>query len=173
LQKQAKGAIRIREFDRAFQAILANPNSLEVDPSKGNDQTTPFGIISVDTKGNLSSFSPELLGMKSAEYGDFCFGNVMEDELLSISQTDKFNQILHDIEKGKQICSQTCEYYFLCGGGAPSNKYYENGTFASGETMYCRNTIKAPLDIVLMDLEASLEIDSGRQTDITAGLANR
>lgn len=168
LQKQAKGAIRIREFDRAFEAILASSNSQGVDLSKGNDQTTPFGIISVDTKGNFSSFSPELLGMQSAEYGDFSFGNMLTDQLLSIGKTDKFNRVLQDIEKGRQICAQSCEYYFLCGGGAPSNKYYENGTFASGETMYCRNSIKTPLDIVLTDLESSLNSDTGRAAELMA-----
>lgn len=159
LQKQAKGAVRIREFDRAFQAILAISDPNAPDLSKGNDQTVPFGIISVDTKGNFSSFSPELLGMKSSEYGDFYFGNLVEADLLSASHTDKFQRVVRDIQKGKQICSQSCEYYFLCGGGAPSNKYYENGTFASGETMFCRNSIKTPLDIVLADLELSLNID--------------
>jgi uncharacterized protein len=172
LQKQAKGAIRIREFGRAFQSIIASSNPYGLDLSKYNSQTTPFSIISVDTNGNFSSFSPELLGMKSGEYDDFCFGNMMKDELLSISKSEKFNRVLQDIEKGKQVCSQTCEYYLLCGGGAPSNKYYENGTFASGETMYCRNSIKAPLDIVLTDLESSLNITTGREVETTAGAAN-
>ena len=165
LQKQAKGAIRIREFDHAFQAILASSKVRGIDASRFNSQTAPFGIISVDTEGNFSSFSPELLGMKSAEYGDFSFGNMMLDELSSIGKTEKFNRVLQDIEKGNQICSQTCEYYFLCGGGAPSNKYYENGTFASGETMFCRNSIKTPLDIVLADLEFSLSLDAGREAE--------
>lgn len=173
LQKQAKGVIRIREFDRAFQAILASSNLRGIDASRFNDQTAPFSIISVDTEGNFSSFSPELLGMKSAEYGDFSFGNMMVDELSSIGQTDKFNRVLQDIQRGNQICSQSCEYYFLCGGGAPSNKYYENGTFASGETMFCRNSVKTPLDIVLADLEFSLDIDTGRGVESGACSANR
>lgn len=172
LQKQANGAVRIREFDRAFQAILACSSGQGVDILKGNDQTTPFGIISVDTNGNFSSFSPELLGMQSAEYGDFCFGNMLVDELHSISKNNKFNQVLQDIEKGNQICSQSCEYYFLCGGGAPSNKYYENGTFASGETMYCRNSIKTPLDIVLADLESSLHIQTNCGADTATYAVN-
>jgi uncharacterized protein len=99
--------------------------------------------------------------MRTPEYGDFCFGNMAEDDLATIRQTDKFSQVLQDIEEGRRICSQSCEYYFLCGGGAPSNKYYENGTFASGETMYCRNSIKTPLDIVLADLESSLNVNIG------------
>ena len=42
-------------------------------------QTTPFAIISVDCRGNFSTFSPELLGLASEDYGDFTLGNVMTD----------------------------------------------------------------------------------------------
>lgn len=35
-------------------------------------------------------------------------------------------------------CRDTCGYFDLCGGGAPSNKLGENGRFDSTETLYCR-----------------------------------
>jgi uncharacterized protein len=171
LQKQAKGSIRIREFDQALQAIFARSGVSGTVLPLSNSQTTPFNIISVDARGNISSFSPELLGMKSSEYGDFCFGNIATDEFAGIIETYKFKKIAHDIERGNQICSQNCQYYFLCGGGAPSNKYYENGSFSSGETMYCRNTIQIPLDIMLRELEISLNlkpIPEGQATSIRA-----
>jgi hypothetical protein len=42
------------QFDNAFRAIKGYRKDLR------NFQTDPFGIISVDCEGNLSTFSPEL-----------------------------------------------------------------------------------------------------------------
>jgi uncharacterized protein len=158
LQKSSGGKIRIREFDRAYQAIALSSDEDTEQAYKRNDQVLPFGIISIDAEGNFSTFSPELLGMKSETYGDFFFGNIKTHELLKSVETDKFKRIFADIEAGVRLCSETCEYYSLCGGGAPSNKYYENGSFATAETMFCRYTIKTPIDIVLADLEKSLDL---------------
>lgn len=158
LQKSSGGKIKIREFDRAYQAIAFSSGEDAEQAYKRNDQVVPFGIISIDYKGNVSTFSPELLGMKSETYGDFCFGNIVTQDFPEIEQNAKLKRVLADIEAGVRLCSETCEYYSLCGGGAPSNKYYENGSFATAETMFCRYTIKMPLDIVLADLEAALEL---------------
>ncbi|HWW75711.1 MAG TPA: cyclophane-forming radical SAM/SPASM peptide maturase GrrM/OscB [Pyrinomonadaceae bacterium] len=154
LQKRAGGAVRVREFDRAFQSIAQEGG----DAAGRNDQVTPFAIVSVAHDGSLSTFSPELLGMPSRAYGDFSFGNVTRDGLADAARTEKFGRVLADIRAGVRLCSEGCDYFSLCGGGAPSNKYYENGTFASAETMYCRCTVKTPIDIVLADLEASLGV---------------
>src|SRR6202044_10236 len=67
-------------------------------------------------------------------------------------------QVAADIEEGVRMCARECEYFEFCFGGAPSNKLFENGTFASTETMYCRHTVQLPLDIVLADLEAELNL---------------
>jgi uncharacterized protein len=61
-----------------------------------------------------------------------------------------------DISTGVKLCKNTCQYFSLCGGGAPANKYYENGSFHSAETMFCRYAIQTPIDIVLEDLEKDL-----------------
>ena len=42
------------------------------------------------------------------------------------------------------------------GGGAPVNKLSENGSFASTETLYCRLTRQAMLDVVLDKLQPPL-----------------
>ncbi len=156
LQKSARGAVKIREFDGAYQAIA----QCGLGSRKQNDQAAPFGIISVAYDGSFSTFSPELLGMRSPTYGDFYFGHVLTDDILDATQTDKFKRVLRDIQAGVSLCAESCEYFSLCGGGAPSNKYYENGSFASAETMFCRHTIKTPLDIVLTDLEEALGVRS-------------
>lgn len=158
LQKACGGKIKIREFDRAYQAIALSSEEDTEQAYRRNDQVVPFGIISVDCDGNFSTFSPELLGLKDTTYGDFSFGNTATHDFLAIAESDKFRRVSSEIEAGVRLCSETCEYYSFCGGGAPSNKYYENGSFATAETMFCRYTIKLPLDIVLADLEAELKL---------------
>jgi len=157
LQKAAEGSVRIREFDRAFQA-LARTEEMDKEVMDHNDQSMAFGIISIDWQGNISTFSPELLGGKSVKYGEFCFGNTMTDSLLSIKNNPGFIRIAEEIQEGMKMCQESCQYFSYCGGGAPSNKYYENGSFASKETMYCRHTVQLPFDIVLADLEKTLLI---------------
>jgi uncharacterized protein len=63
---------------------------------------------------------------------------------------------------------QTCAYYGYCGGGAPANKYYENGSFATAETIFCKYSVKLPLDIVLNDLEAELGVADGAGAPVPA-----
>jgi uncharacterized protein len=157
LQKGSEGQVRIREFDRAFQA-LARTEEMDKEVMSHNDQSMAFGIISIDWQGNISTFSPELLGGKSVKYGEFCFGNTMTDSLLDIKKNPGFIRIADEIQEGMKMCQDSCEYFNYCGGGAPSNKYYENGSFASMETMYCRHTVQLPFDIVLADLEKTLLI---------------
>src|SRR5262245_32210477 len=166
LQKQSDGAIQVREFDRAYKAVALAPLDDKQNTASRNDQVEPFAIISIAYDGRVSTFSPELLGMKSTEYGDFCFGNVQEDQFAGIAASNKFQRVLKDINAGVSLCAKECEYFSFCGGGAPSNKYYENGSFVSTETMFCRYTIKTPIDIVLQDLESSLGISRPDSTKL-------
>jgi uncharacterized protein len=159
LQQKAEKYLPIREFDRAYSAI-ANVSGKE--STCGNQQTTPFGILSIDWNGNISSFSPELLGSASAAYKNFIFGNVQRDDLETLVQNPIFLQIATEIHAGVQNCATQCEYFAFCGGGAPANKFYENGAFSSTETMYCRHTIQLPVEIVLSDLEQQLGITHSR-----------
>jgi uncharacterized protein len=156
-QVQAGEAIQIREFVRAYKIIAQGPPEMSPEfAMQKNSQAAPFGIISVDWQGNLSSFSPELLGLKSIHYGDFTFGRIQDGDLLALRESEKFNRVAADIYEGLQQCERSCQYFSLCGGGAPSNKYFENGSFTSTETMYCRTTIQMPIDTVLRDLEQRL-----------------
>jgi uncharacterized protein len=152
-------AMKIREFDNAFNSILRNPQVLDITKQEiYSHQTSTFGIISVDYEGNFSTFSPELLGQKHALYGDFNLGNVYQNRFREILKTKKFKTISSDIEKGIKQCKKKCEYFHVCGGGAPSNKLYENGSFNSTETIYCKYTIQTPIDIALNYLEKNILI---------------
>lgn len=157
LQKTRRSIV-IREFSAAAQKIRSGVSLREFDFPWFNEQARPFGIVSVDCSGNFSTYSPELLGMTLKPYGEFSFGNVVRDHFADALETPKFRKVLTDIQSGIRRCAETCAYYGYCGGGAPANKYYENGSFASSQTMYCRYSVQMPLDIVLSDMEKDLEI---------------
>jgi uncharacterized protein len=150
LTKESNLHFEIREFEHLKHFIYHGP------PARMTGQFSPFNILTIDYKGNFSTFSPELLSMKSSIYGDFILGNVLTDSIRSSITHNKFKAIFNDIRTGIELCQRSCEYFSVCGGGAPANKYFENGSFSSTETMYCRCNIKILTDILLDDIEVSL-----------------
>ena len=56
---------------------------------------------------------------------------------------------VRDIQEGVEACARGCEYFSVCGGGAPVNKLSENGSFRSTRTVFCAMTQMAPVDVVL------------------------
>jgi uncharacterized protein len=151
LVKKSPSAISVREFESAIAAI-ARPGGLPVD----NPQVEPFAIVSVDCVGNISTFSPELLGQRSDTYGDFTFGNIHSGALSSMQVNPNFLRLSHEIQEGVKRCRESCSYFSVCGGGAPANKFYEHGSFEVTETLYCRLTKKALCDLVLDEMERAL-----------------
>lgn len=158
LQKARQGEVRVREFDSALHRVLAGREEAARHFVYENEQVRPFGILSVDWQGNFSTFSPELLGLDHEAYGDFSFGNLAQDDLLAMPTNEKFVRVVGDIQAGVEQCRQTCEYFKVCGGGAPANKLFENHSFATTETRYCRYAVKVPTRIVLEDLEQGLHL---------------
>jgi uncharacterized protein len=156
LQKAGGGRMRIREFDAALGKIQSRKSLRSFDFPYFNEQVRPFGILNVDCDGNYSTYSPELLGMNVSPYGSFSFGNILMDDFVEAVESPKFRSVFTDIQSGINLCRDSCAYYGYCGGGAPANKYYENGSFATAETMFCKYSVKLPLEIVLNDLETSL-----------------
>ena len=152
LTTATKGAFQVREFEQISSLILTGKLRRQ------NQLSHPFSIISIDTQGNFSTFSPELLAMSSKDYGNFILGNFQQDSLESVCSTKKFQRIYHDIFQGVTQCQNSCDYFSLCGGGAPSNKYWENNTFASTETMACQYNKQIIADIVLQGIEQYLGI---------------
>jgi uncharacterized protein len=108
--------------------------------------------------GEISTFSPELLGYGDARHPTFVFGNVHDNELADILQNQAFLDVNAEIERGVSKCQSSCQYFDLCLGGVPGNKFFENGTFDSGETLFCRLAKKAVIDVVLERVENSLGV---------------
>ncbi len=149
LTAQKNGEFKIREFESICNLIYHETRLNQT------DMNAPFVIVNFDYLGNFSTFDPELLSVNIKPYGDFVFGNVVNDSLESICYSEKFQAVYQDMKAGVELCQKTCQYFGVCGGGAGSNKYWENGKFSSTETKACRYRTKIITDIILEKLEES------------------
>jgi uncharacterized protein len=136
--------MQVREFELSAAALL---HARRAGPPRRTQENRPFGIVNVDCEGNFSTYSPELLGLHGPRYGAFALGNVATDSLDAVLALPRFEQIEADIAEGVRMCRESCRYFPFCGGGPPGNKHFENGTFASTETLFCRLHVKACLDV--------------------------
>jgi uncharacterized protein len=146
LRLRESSPMRVRELD-TFGGFLKYGTALEI-----GQQCTPLRIVSVDHRGNLSTFSPELLGVETTQYGPLVFGNVHENSLMDMLSHERFRAVQADILVGIDACRRECRYFDVCGGGAPANKLFERGSFAATETRYCRSQVKALTDVLLNHL---------------------
>ena len=151
----ADGEYQIRELSNAFRLIAKGlPHySWRGQSWPENAQTMPFAIITVAWNGDFSTFSPELLGQTSSEFNNFVLGNVAQTGFLQAADDPIFLKIWNQIREGTAACRTSCAYFNYCGGGAPANKFYENGSLNSAETLYCRAMFKRPFEVVLERLE--------------------
>jgi uncharacterized protein len=147
--------LEVREFVGAFAGI-ANPESAHY----GNPMAHALRTVSVGVNGEIGTFSPELLGYGSERHGEFVFGNVHEDALTDVLSNPKFQAVDAEIERGLERCRKGCDYFEICLGGSPVNKLFENGSFDSTETLFCRLSKKAVIDVVLERVERTLDLAS-------------
>jgi len=146
--------IRIREFENAL-SLLSIRRSGYTDPlpHKGS---IAFALVSIARDGSITTFSPELASGTSSNPHYFAIGNVTEikslDECL---ENANFQQQLKEVGLGIQYCAESCEYFDFCGGGCPSNKFYERGTFATTDTIYCNLSIKTMMDLMINNLSSA------------------
>jgi uncharacterized protein len=144
LSRQSGRISFIREVDGMLPRVF-RPDQSEL----RNAQVEPFGMLNVDCRGNVSSFSPELLGLKHADYDNFIIGNINTDSLDDMRRSPSMAAMMRDIAAGVASCRADCEYFSVCGGGAPVNKLAENGSFRSTRTSFCGLTQMVPVDLIL------------------------
>jgi len=151
----SNGRVRIRELANSFQLIAEGMPTYQWRNERlpDNAQVIPFAFITVGWNGDFSTFSPELLGQFSVEFENFTLGNVSRNSYLASAQSKQFIKIWNAVIHGTRACKKSCVFFSYCGGGAPANKLYESGTFASAETLYCRTMVKLPFQTVLTRLE--------------------
>lgn len=115
-----------------------------------NSMVSPGAIINIDCEGNFSTFCPELLmGQQQGKDNPFVFGNVRENDFESMSNNEQFLAIAEKIARSREKCLEGCDYFMVCGGGSPSNRYYEHNTLDATGTLFCRNQIQVVADAVL------------------------
>ena len=149
LAESVSPPLEVREYSTALEALLG----CRYGPGSRTQENKPWAIVNVDCDGNFSTYSPELLGLSSPRHGSFALGNVFDDTLDGVIASPRFQLLESDIAQGVEQCRSRCRYFAFCGGGAPANKYFENGTFDSTETLFCRLHKQACLDVTLDRLE--------------------
>ena len=121
-----------------------------------NNLVTPLGIVTIGVNGDVFTFCPELAGFSCAEFPTFAIGNIFEHSYEQLRDSEVLKRMQAEIEKGVERCRAECRYFVVCGGGAPSNKMFENGSFDSTETMNCRLTKQRVTDFILGMVEGKL-----------------
>lgn len=144
LIRNPEPTIRIREVTQVCSRLLSGNLAVE------NHNNLPLRILTFDYAGRYSTFSPELLAFRtSSNSGEFVLGTIGDGRLQELPSRSDFVRIARDVARGVKLCATGCDYFGFCGGGAPSNKFAEHGTFASTDTMACRLGKMAPTDAVL------------------------
>ncbi|MEI6881465.1 MAG: cyclophane-forming radical SAM/SPASM peptide maturase GrrM/OscB [Bacteroidota bacterium] len=139
---QLNDSLKIREFEEIKNSILLD------EKDRDNVMVEPFRIITVDWNGNTSTFSPELIS-----YPEFVYGNILSETMDEILAKESIKKTAFQIKKGVNKCKKECEYFAVCGGGAPSNKFWENKGFNTTSTFYCTTRYKLITDIILANFE--------------------
>jgi uncharacterized protein len=100
--------------------------------------------------GTVYSWSPELASGVPGVPDRLALGNIRDvtsvDELLV---TERARTIQREIDRGVEMCSRDCDYFGVCGGGSPGNKFYERGTFAATETLKCALQTQELTEVIL------------------------
>jgi uncharacterized protein len=129
----------IREIERIAQCLALGTFST-------NEQVEPWQVLVIAANGDVTTFSPEFMEVRSPHHNNFCFGNVLRDRFEEMAANTFFLRAATEIRAGVDLCRETCSYFGVCGGGAPSNKIFENKTLASAETSFCRLSIQSAAD---------------------------
>lgn len=141
--------VRVREFEALRRLILhADARTIR------NSQNVPFAILGLSARGEIYTFSPELMGLSFPGYESFAIGHLGASSATFDVWMDRLTALEAEVEAGVAKCRSECAYYRMCGGGAPVNKLYENGSFASSATRQCSMTVMAVADVVMARMEA-------------------
>ena len=133
------------------------------------DELIPFRNIVVNRAGDVSTFSPELASSAPGEAVRFSVGNVHElRSFAAMRNNARFREMRREIQAGLRKCARECQYFPICGGGSPSNKICENGTFNCAETVTCSMHRKALADVVAEKLRV---LSEHRQDPVRSAMA--
>ncbi len=148
LNEEAGFPLRVREYNEMLSYIERFKLNSDFFPSQAEQR--PLAIITVSHNGELSTFSPELATTPGYLDGGFSLGNVQSiGSLDGLRCSERLNRLSASIAAGIKACESACAYFPFCGGGSPSNKFYENHDLASTESPQCVYQRQAVADALL------------------------
>ena len=128
--------IKVREFDVISKMIYRK--KMDDNYSAYNIEVDELAILTINSKGGISTHSPEMASGTSDDQDRFIVTNIYDIQNLSeIKLSSKYQDINRDIQIGVANCKKECQYFDFCGGGSPACKYYENKSFKGTETGWC------------------------------------
>lgn len=152
---------QVREFDHLHQVIKMGPECIA--DHYNNLSSTPLSSVAIAADGDITTFSPELATGTLADPKAFVVGNILNIKQFSdLLPNHNLQQLYRDIFKGQELCAKECDYYAICQGGEPCDKFYEHGTFAASSTTDCTLSVRTLTDVVLKKV-----IENGSPTQQT------
>lgn len=136
--------MKVREVESLLEYLATDSDSRSVDARHDP-------IPTIAWNGDVVLLSPELLGARSARYGDFVAGNLLTDPLPTIIDRAAELAYVREFQTGVQRCKVSCEFFAYCQGSHAGNRYFEHGNFTATETEHCRTSTQA-LVLALHDL---------------------
>ncbi|MEU3092474.1 cyclophane-forming radical SAM peptide maturase AmcB [Streptomyces massasporeus] len=127
-------ALAVREVERLADYLRLIRTGQRADW----DQRRLDPIPTVSWKGDVVLLSPELADTSAPEYGNFVAGNILERPLPEILRDAHRLRYVREFLTGLDRCEAECEFFDFCRGAQAANRYFENGTFETTETNYCR-----------------------------------
>lgn len=136
--------VQVREIDRALGFAS---RALRHERPKPAAVVDPLPTVAWD--GSVTLISPELAGFSSDRHGPFSCGSVLREPLDVLIARGMRAAWVREYRLGVRNCRDSCRYFEFCGGGHPSNRYFEHGRLDTTETAYCRNSKIALMEGVI------------------------
>ena len=120
------GRIRfVREVDGMLPRVFRPDQSV-----MRNAQVEPFGMINVDCHGQCFQLLARIAGAQTcATTTTSLLATSIRTRWKTCVAVRPMIAMTRDIAAGVEACRKECEYFSVCGGGAPVNKLAENGSF--------------------------------------------
>jgi len=138
----------VREFRQTGELLLHRLKGASI----SNSLVTPFHYLTISAKGEVATFSPEMLNLSHKTFGNFSIGNILNQSLDKLGSSGRLEGIAEEVSAGVENCRGSCEYFEFCKGGSPSNKMAELGDLKGTETWWCKTSVQLLLDIALSRL---------------------
>ena len=141
------GRLKVREFSILEDLVFAKRGA------QRDLQNICGSILAVGANGDITTYSPELLGLQHESWPSFAIARIDESAESIVVDERLLSRMKAEIDQGVENCRGTCQYYSVCGGGRPINKVFENNRFDSTETRECQIRVKTLAQVVIEAME--------------------